>query len=197
MPETTLYHGSTAEVGQPIFGKGRPYNDFGLGFYCTEDVGLARPEYGLLSWLSVLLQNRGIELWTPLMKQGGRYLLEHFLPDLSEADVIIGYRADDSYFAFARAFLSNQISMRQLGLAMRQGKPVDQVVLKSERAFQAIQFKGAELVESAVYFEKRTKRDQAARLAFREELSRMDAGDALYIRDLLREGVRPGDPRLL
>lgn len=32
------------------------------------------------------------------------YIREHFLVDISGYDVIIGYRADDSYFAFAQDF---------------------------------------------------------------------------------------------
>ena len=31
-----IYHGSETAVRQPRFGVGRAYNDFGLGFYCTE-----------------------------------------------------------------------------------------------------------------------------------------------------------------
>ena len=38
----TLYHGSIKEVGQPIFGKGKAENDYGRGFYLTEDMDLAK-----------------------------------------------------------------------------------------------------------------------------------------------------------
>lgn len=31
-----IYHGGNTIVRNPAFGIGRPYNDFGLGFYCTE-----------------------------------------------------------------------------------------------------------------------------------------------------------------
>ena len=31
-----LYHGSPIRVKCPLFGVGNPYNDYGLGFYCTE-----------------------------------------------------------------------------------------------------------------------------------------------------------------
>ena len=30
-----LYHGSSHIVDQPKYGYGKPYNDYGLGFYCT------------------------------------------------------------------------------------------------------------------------------------------------------------------
>ena len=36
-----LYHGSPIRVKCPLFGVGNPYNDYGLGFYCTESFELA------------------------------------------------------------------------------------------------------------------------------------------------------------
>ena len=36
-----LYHGSTKIIESPGFGKGNPHNDYGLGFYCTENLELA------------------------------------------------------------------------------------------------------------------------------------------------------------
>ena len=37
-----LYHGSSKIIEKPLFGYGKPYNDYGLGFYCTEHVELAK-----------------------------------------------------------------------------------------------------------------------------------------------------------
>ena len=36
MGKLTLYHGSVDVIEKPEFGKGKKYNDYGLGFYCTE-----------------------------------------------------------------------------------------------------------------------------------------------------------------
>ena len=52
---------------------------------------------------------------------------------MGEYDVIIGYRADDSYFSFAKDFINNTISVEQLAEAMRLGELGIQIVLKSER----------------------------------------------------------------
>ena len=38
----TLYHGSSLIIERPQFGKGNPFNDYGLGFYCTETLELAK-----------------------------------------------------------------------------------------------------------------------------------------------------------
>ena len=40
--------------------------------------------------------------------------MEKYNIDISEYDLIIGYRADDSYFRFAEDFLNNSISVEKL-----------------------------------------------------------------------------------
>lgn len=42
MNELTLYHGSQKIIRTPVFGEGNPRNDYGLGFYCTESLELAK-----------------------------------------------------------------------------------------------------------------------------------------------------------
>ena len=37
-----IYHGSSVEVPKPLLSKGKPNNDYGRGFYCTEDIEMAR-----------------------------------------------------------------------------------------------------------------------------------------------------------
>ena len=123
------------------------------------------------------------------------YLMEHFLPELDRYDAVIGYRADDSYLSFARAFVGNEISLHQLSYAMKLGELGEQFVLKSEKAFASIRFISCEEVSCAVYFPKRKQRDDAARAAFRKELDREDL-DGLFIRDIVRGRILPDDPRL-
>ena len=36
-----LYHGSEFLIEKPEFGKGARHNDYGRGFYCTENIELA------------------------------------------------------------------------------------------------------------------------------------------------------------
>ena len=42
-----LYHGSVNIIEKPLFGYGKPYNDYGLGFYCTDSLEMAK-EWGLI-----------------------------------------------------------------------------------------------------------------------------------------------------
>ena len=69
-----------------------------------------------------------------------KYIFDNFNVDYKNYDIIKGYRADDSYFSFARSFVSNEISLKQLGYAMRLGKLGEQYVLKSKKAFDTIKF---------------------------------------------------------
>ena len=38
----SLYHGSEKIIREPFFGGSKDYNDYGDGFYCTENTDLAR-----------------------------------------------------------------------------------------------------------------------------------------------------------
>lgn len=224
MSNLILYHGSPEIVRMPEYGKGKPYNDYGQGFYCTENLNLAKEwacgentdgfvnryeinpaklrilnlnseKYTILLWLALLTKYRSIRISTPTMKRGIEWLNEHFLPEIEHYDAIIGYRADDSYFSFARAFVNNEISLHQLGYAMKLGELGEQFVLKSEKAFSLIQFISSEEVPNEVFFPKRKQRDDKARAAYREELEREDL-NSLFIRDIVKEGILPDDPRL-
>ena len=224
MSKLILYHGSSEIIEKPIFGKGKAYNDYGRGFYCTENFELAKEwactegidgyanqyeletdglkilnlssdEYTVLHWLALLMTYRKLRLSTPVMKRGAEWLKEHFLVNIEDYDVIIGYRADDSYFSFARAFVSNEISLGQLSHAMKLGKLGEQFVLKSREAFEAIQFVSYVASDNTIYYARRKARDDAARAAFFEELERDDM-DGIYIRDLIRGEVKADDPRL-
>lgn len=213
-----IYHGSPVRVGQPVFGVGNPYNDYGLGFYCTESFELAcewacpRSQngyandylldldglsvidldvepYGILEWLAVLVANRQFDMNTALMRQMYALLLERYGVSLEDVDVVMGYRADDSYFAYARAFLDNRITLRQLERALKLGGLGRQVVLKSERAFAAIKFLGAEMVDAGVWHERRMNRDDRARQEYRNLVANeVVLPDDVFAIDILREG---------
>ncbi len=219
MLRVTLYHGSIDVVEKPEFGKGKKNNDYGAGFYCTENIELAKEwactegqdgyanryvldmaglkilnlsenGYNVLHWLALLVKHREMRLATPLMRRGAEWLLSNYLIDVQEYDIVIGYRADDSYFSFARAFLSNQISLEQLSLAMRLGKLGEQVVLISREAFERVQYVSDEVADTTVYFSLRMIRDEAAREAYCKVLEEEDE-KGIYLRDLIKGGVRP------
>ncbi len=220
-----LYHGSKDIIERPLFGAGKPYNDYGLGFYCTESSELAKEwavahdrggfanayeldceglvildlngeDYGLLHWLALLLRHREFDAPGPLAFEAKQYILEHFAIDLAPYDAIVGYRADDSYFSFAQDFISGAISYQQLGRAMHLGKLGQQFVLKSERAFERIRFVGYEEASREEWYERKMSRDRAARREYLDgERNRRQPGD-LFVAAIIDAGMEAGDERL-
>lgn len=224
MNNKIIYHGSTDIIERPIFGKGKSYNDYGRGFYCTENIELAKEwaclegidgfanqylintdklsvlnlssdEYSILHWLTILTENRKLRISTPTMRRGVEWLQSHFHVDITPYDVLIGYRADDSYFSFARAFLTNQISLSQLSYAMKLGKLGEQFVLMTEKAFDSIQFLTYESVDASEYYIKRKTRDEEARKAYTAILEEEDRG-GLFMRNIVDGEVSVNDSRL-
>ena len=125
------------------------------------------------------MKYRQFRISTPVMQRGSNWLKKHFLIDLTPYDAIVGYRADDSYFSFARSFVNNEISLTQLSYAMRLGKLGEQFVLKSPAAFEKIQFVSYEVADNTEYYAKRKVRDDEARAAFRAKDINKAAGSTL------------------
>lgn len=218
-----LYHGSTGIIERPELGKGKLRNDYGLGLYCTEHIELAKEwacstgkdgfvnSYNLdmtsltvcdltkrhiLNWLAILLENRTFDLSAGIASKAREYILNTFLPEYRSFDVIIGYRADDSYFSFAKDFLNNSLSLEELGKAMKLGKLGEQVVLKSEKAFNTLEFDEAAPVDSSIYHTKWVSRDQKAREDYRKIKADSDPLAGTYILDIIRQQWKNDDERL-
>ena len=220
-----LYHGSSQIIQKPIWGYGKAYNDYGLGFYCTDNLEMAKEwgvgkeqngyancyelecaglqildlndeQYCILHWLTLLLKNREFDVPSGLTLEAKEYLLKNFSIEYEQYDAIIGYRADDSYFSFAQDFINGTISYRQLNNAMHLGKLGQQFVLKSRTAFERLRFVGYEIAESGEWYTKKMTRDKTARREyFSVERNRRQRGD-LYITQIMDEEMMPGDPRL-
>ena len=122
--------------------------------------------------------------------------MDNFLPPYKSYDVIIGNRADDSYFSFAQDFINGAISLGQLGNAMKLGGLGNQYVLKSKKAFEKLSYLGNEIVLSADYYHKKEQRDHNARRQyFDQEKYRRKRGD-IYIVQILDEEIKADDPRI-
>ena len=221
----TLYHGSKDIIDSPVYGKGYFRNDYGLGFYCTENLELALEwavdnnrdgyaneyeielnglkilnlndkKYNILHWLTILLKNRVINIKGEIANYAKDYLIENFSISYEEYDVIIGYRADDSYFTFAKDFLNNTISYEKLSRVMKLGNLGEQFVLMSEKAFKQINFIKSHFADSKVYFEKKTDRDTTARNEYLHSRKNRRIKGELYMNIILDEEIKDGDPRL-
>lgn len=207
-----LYHGSWEIVRQPHFGLGRTDNDYGQGFYCTEDIELAREwacsekltswcnQYLLdctdlrildlstegfspLEWLALLINNRNVYLDTALSRRGAEWLVSNYLIDTSHYDVIRGYRADDSFFRIARSFINNSLPLEALDSALRSGDLGIQYTIKSKQAFDSLHFVRAESVDHRRYYSRRLARSQVANDSV---FNNNELTDGTFLADLMR-----------
>ena len=218
-----IYHGSEKNIIKPIFGEGKKNNDFGLGFYCTKDINLAKEwavsslkdgfankyilnieylkilnlnssEYTILNWIAILVEHRLFSLKSPVAQRAKKYLIDNFGINVNAYDVIIGYRADDSYFDYAESFLNNSITVEQLAKAMELGKLGEQIVIKSQYAFSCLTYDGFEIAKKEEFYEYRKVRNDNANKMYLDILE--DESDGLYIRDIIRLEIKNNDTRI-
>lgn len=218
-----IYHGSEKNIIKPIFGEGKKNNDFGLGFYCTKDINLAKEwavsslkdgfankyilnieylkilnlnssEYTILNWIAILVEHRLFSLKSPVAQRAKKYLIDNFGINVNAYDVIIGYRADDSYFDYAESFLNNSITVEQLAKAMKLGKLGEQIVIKSQYAFSCLTYDGFEIAKKEEFYEYRKVRNDNANKMYLNILE--DESDGLYIRDIIRLEIKNNDSRI-
>lgn len=219
----TIYHGSEKNIETPVFGVGKKNNDFGLGFYCTQSIDLAKEwavsslrdgfaieyelnteylkilnlnssKYTILNWIAVLVEHRLFSLKTPVARRAKKYLIDNFSINVNAYDVITGYRADDSYFDYAESFLNNAISVEQFARAMRLGKLGEQIVIKSQYAFSCLRYKGFEIAKKEEYYDHRKARDDNANQMYLAMFE--EESDGLYIQDIIRGGITNDDARI-
>lgn len=226
MSKITIYHGSEHVIQNPDLQAGKKHNDYGQGFYCTEDLELAKEwackndadgfanmytldltdlkvlnlnseEYTILNWIAILLKNRVFSLDNTISNTARNYIVEHFSVKVEDYDIIIGYRADDSYFSFADAFINNSLPLRSLNEALRLGKLGEQVALVSEKAFEKIEFVEAIAADSNMYYPKFSSRDLNARKTYRNEIAHAEnIFDDIFVLDIIRQEMKNDDTRI-
>ena len=216
-----IYHGSSRIVRAPAFGTGRPYNDFGLGFYCTEYpqyaaewavspgrngfvseysidyeglhiINLCSSQYTPLHWLGLLFSYRFFDLSSDTAYRAQEYINKYFPVDHQACDCIIGYRADNRCFMFAQDFLDSKLSYQSFRKALSEDDANRQFVLKSNRAFDRISFTAYKPALCESAFPASRGRELRSMKSIKPSLG---AGD-IFISTMIREEVRPYDTRL-
>ena len=224
MSKMKLYHGSEVPVEKPLYKFGKTSNDYGQGFYCSNDEELAKEwacrrnidgyvneyeletdklkilnlldeKYNILNWIALLLKNRSFLVNDSLSIYAKEYIISNFYIDISDYDIVIGYRADDSYFAYAQSFISNSLSLESLNKALRLGNLGIQIVLISEKAFKCIKYISSNQIDSKIYNKKYIDRDKKARNDFKKLLVN-DVLESTYIVDIIRKEIKNDDPSL-
>ena len=178
-----LYYGADKDIKKPIFGVGNPSNDYGVGLYLTPSKEAAKlwasrfesgynitysinvkklrvltlnnnTEQDVLTWITLLVKHRFDNLERVRYKDVIDWLISKFDVDLSNYDMVIGYRADDSYFSYSRGFVSGDISIETLSDAMKLGKLGLQYVLISPYEFSQIEYIESDAVKRSDEYDK-------------------------------------------
>ena len=192
----TIYHGSPNIIKIPEFGKGGLKNDYGRGFYTTKNKGLAG-EWAVLwtvkdgyineyildtnelcilhldrmdinHWIAILMDNREGRYEDPAVYGLIRDFKKKYLLDLNEFDVIIGWRADDSYFSYVESFALGLLSIENLSKVMKLGNLGQQICLRSKKAFapENIRFVCSYIASADRFYSVAKQRDSEARRAY-------------------------------
>lgn len=183
-----LYHGSKVIVEKPLFGIGSKDNDYGSGFYLTEFKEKAKSwalatgdsdkpgvvncytldtsdlnvlnldDFGVFAWVAEIISHRFVG--NVAANEFREEFVGKYKVDTSMADVIIGYRADDSYSTVIDYFMSNKITEQEVRKLFYKGSLGTQYFLKSERAFNTIKFSSSYEVNNVDCVDERIARKE-------------------------------------
>ena len=226
MPILKLFHGSDHIIKEPSLSKGKPTNDYGRGFYCTLYKEMAKEwacknnndgfvneydfdtnelnvlnlldgKHTVLNWIALLLKYRIFTINDEIALDAKKYIIDNFFIDLSDYDVVIGYRADDSYFSYAQSFIHNALPLRNLAKALKLGELGTQIVLISEKAFRNINFVSTDYVDKNLYYPKFLSRDTNARESYQKDIKKSQSyRNDIFVMDILRGEMKNNDSRL-
>ena len=198
MEKLTLFHGTSDKNVIPTYGFGEKKHDYGMGFYLTANIELAKEwavckpdvtngwvhQYELetdelkildfqgeavLSWLAELMKHRDAS-----DSKRYRMLAEKFIDkygiDTSGYDVIKGWRANASYFYIAKEFVRDNIDIDILEELLSLGELGIQYCIKSEVAYSKLHEVEEKMlkVDYVEFREKYNQRDISARQRMRE-----------------------------
>ena len=151
-------------------------------------LDLTKPPFdNVLFWTALLMHNR--QLSSNLRTNYPReleYLEKKYLIDVSQYDIVIGYRADDSYFLFPEAFVRSDLTLESLETIFQSGNLGKQYVVISKRAFSLLKF-----LDYEEAFEKNKedyyKRKSGADKTFRDLLNNDRYSTGTRLRDLVMD----------
>ena len=216
MGKLILYHGTPDKIVTPTFGLGNEKHDYGMGFYLTESIDLAkewavcRPDeangwlhkfeldiadlkildfqqISVLSWLAELMKHRDASD-TKRYRVLAKKFIDKYGVDTTDYDVIKGWRANASYFYIAKEFVKDNIDIEILEDLLSLGGLGIQYCIKTEKAYAKLREieDGLLPVDYSEFNEKYNARDVSARQKMRE-LVDSDANKVTHVFSTLFE----------
>lgn len=163
--------------------------------YCIDSKALKRlkvldltnkDKYSVLNWMAILMHFRHLD---SAFKKSNKLVLdwlEKYYIDVDSYDVIIGFRADDSYFRFPIRFLSNDLAFEDLEEVFLSGHLGVQYAFMSEKAIKLLKFEKIIECEDAFLGHYYSIIKQAT-LEFDEILNKPRDPKKTYVLDLMRQ----------
>ncbi len=123
-----------------------------------------------MHWLAELLANRTLNTeYREALQDTINAIIGKYKLNTDKYDIIIGYRANDSYFTYATDFAGGVIYRDTMETALRNGDLGIQVFIKSENAFNRLRQIGDAEPVSEDYARRYKKRDVDAREKYRRD----------------------------
>ncbi len=145
-----------------------------------------KKEYSVLNWIAILLKYRVVSSQFKARYKEMFEFLDQYYIDVEQFDLIIGYRADDSYFAFPLAFIENKLSLERLNEIYMLGDLGVQYAIKSKYAFDSLRYLDSELVGMEYNIKYKTRIYEAKR-KYDEILNICSKEKGTFIRDLVNK----------
>ena len=143
-------------------------------------------EFNILNWIAILMHFRDLDFKVQQLYQHRLKWLERFYIDVEQFDIIKGFRADDSYFAFPLAFLMGQLSLERLQNVFLIGKLGIQYAFMSNRAIKHLKFLSSENVDIK-YVGKHYQRVKDATSEYKNILNEPIDDKETFITDLMKK----------
>ena len=210
MGKITLFHGTPDKIVVPTYGLGEKRHDYGIGFYLTDNIDLAkewavcRPnekngwvhqyelgteglkildfqEKDVLAWLAELMKHRDAADSKRYRMLAAKFI-EKYGVETEGYDVIKGWRANASYFYIAKEFVRDNIDIDILEELLSLGGLGIQYCIKSEKAYNNLHELKEELVpvDYSEFNERYNDRDVTARKNMRN-LINSDANEVTKV----------------
>ena len=145
-----------------------------------------KSKYSVLNWVAIIMHFRNLS--TKIKTEYKYYLdwLDRYYINVDDYDVVIGYRADDSYFKFPLSFVKDELAFDDLETVYLKGDLGKQYAFVSKRAVKSLIFLGIIGCEPTFigrYFAIVSRAEEEVNAILREEKT----PNKTYILDLVRK----------
>lgn len=95
-------------------------------------------DFGPMAWVAEVIANRGVT--SAIAREFSGEFVKRYKVNTLNADLIVGYRADDSYGDVIEAFMSGEITVEEVKRLFYKGELGEEYFIKSRNAFDCLKF---------------------------------------------------------